>query len=587
MLAAASQIRSSTPPPGIATRLTAGPFWDAQEANRRVLHRLPVDRLVYNFRINAGLASSAQPLGGWEKPDCELRGHFTGHYLSAAALMYANTGDAELKSKAGAIVDEFARCQKALGGAYLSAFPLEYWDRLNARKPVWAPFYTLHKIMAGLLDVHEHCGNQQALEVLEGVAKWVDGWTAPIPEAHMQDILNTEFGGMAEVLYNLSAVTKNDQYVAVGRRFEHKRIFDPLAARRDELKGLHANTNVPKIIGVARAYELTRDPRYREIAEYFWQEVTTARSYCTGGTSNAEHWLTEPRRLAAELAMSRETNECCVVYNMLKLTRHLYGWDPRSSYFDYYERVLFNHRLGTIEPDTGATMYFLPLRAAAWKVFNSEYDSFWCCTGTGVEEYSKANEPIYFEDAQGIYVNLFIASELTASNSGITLRQQTRFPEEDVTIIIVDLAPARETTIRVRVPSWTASGGLATLNGKPLDAFAAPGSYLAITRVWKPGDRIDVRLPMQFRLEPMPDDPSLAAVMYGPMVMTAAFAPVGVDQHQNDQDLKMQPLIETPRLSTTNFRPDGGSPLTFRAGELSFAPLYKRMRERYTVYFRV
>jgi DUF1680 family protein len=587
MLAAASQIRSSTPPPEIGTGLISGPFRDAQEANRRVLHRLPADRLVHNFRINAGLTSSAQPLGGWEKPDCELRGHFTGHYLSAAALMYANTGDSELKSKAGAIVDEFARCQKALGGAYLSAFPLEYWDRLNARKPVWAPFYTLHKVMAGLLDVHECCGNQQALEVLEGVAKWVDGWTSPIPEEHMQDILNTEFGGMAEVLYNLSAVTNNDKYAAVARRFEHKRIFDPLAAGRDELKGLHANTNVPKIIGVARAYELTRDQRYRDIAEYFWNEVTTARTYCTGGTSNAEHWLTEPRRLAAELAMSRETNECCVAYNMLKLTRHLYGWDPKPSYFDYYERVLFNHRLGTIEPDTGATMYFLPLRAAAWKVFNTDYDSFWCCTGTGVEEYSKANEAIYFEDAQGIYVNLFIASELTASKCGIRLRQQTRFPEEDVTMILVDLAPERETTIRVRVPSWTASGGSATLNGKPLDGFASPGSYLAITRVWKPGDRIDVRLPMQFRLEPMPDDRSIAAVMYGPLVMTAAFTPVEVDQHQQDQDLKMQPLIETPRLSTTNFRPDGGSALAFRAGELSFAPLYKRMRERYTVYFRV
>jgi DUF1680 family protein len=587
MLAAASQIRSSTPPPEVATGLTSGPFWDAQEANRRVLHRLPADRLVYNFRINAGLASSAQPLGGWEKPDCELRGHFTGHYLSAAALMYANTGDAELKSKAGVIVDEFARCQKALGGGYLSAFPLEYWDRLNARKPVWAPFYTLHKIMAGLLDVHECCGNQQALEVLQGVAKWVDGWTSPIPEEHMQDILNTEFGGMAEVLYNLSAVTNNDKYAAVARRFEHKRIFDPLAAGRDELKGLHANTNVPKIIGVARAYELTRDQRYRDIAEYFWNEVTTARTYCTGGTSNAEHWLTEPHRLAAELAMSRETNECCVAYNMLKLTRHLYGWDPKPSYFDYNERVLFNHRLGTIEPDTGATMYFLPLRAAAWKVFNTDYDSFWCCTGTGVEEYAKANEAIYFEDAQGIYVNLFIASELTASKCGIRLRQQTRFPEEDVTMILVDLAPERETTIRVRVPSWTASGGSATLNGKPLDAFPKPGSYLSITRIWKPGDRIDVRVPMQFRLEPMPDDPSIAAVMYGPLVMTAAFTPVEVDQHQQDQDLKMQPLIETPRLSTTSFRPDGGSALAFRAGELSFAPLYKRMRERYTVYFRV
>jgi DUF1680 family protein len=269
---------------------------------------------------------------------------------------------------------------------------------------------------------------------------------------------------------------------------------------------------------------------------------------------------------------------------MLKLTRHLYGWDPRPSYFDYYERVLFNHRLGTIEPDTGATMYFLPLRAAAWKVFNSEYDSFWCCTGTGVEEYSKANEPIYFEDAQGIYVNLFIASELHGKSIG--LKQQTRFPDEDRTTLLVDFAPASETTVRIRIPSWTAAGGSASVNGRPLEAFASPGSYLAITRVWKPGDRVEVQLPMQFRLEPMPDDPSLAAVMYGPLVMTAAFAPVEMNQHQNDQDLKMQPLIETPHLSTTNFRPDGASALMFRAGELAFAPLYKRMRERYTVYFR-
>jgi uncharacterized protein len=587
MLAAASQLRSSTAPPPTAARLSEGPFLAAQEANRRVLHRLPVDRLVHNFRINAGLPSSAQPLGGWEKPDCELRGHFTGHYLSATALMYANTGDEELKSKAGAIVDEFARCQKALGGGYLSAFPLEYWDRLNARKPVWAPFYTLHKIMAGLLDVHERCGNRQALEVLEGVAGWVAYWTEPIPEAHMQDILNTEFGGMAEVLYNLSAASGNDRWRVVARRFEHKRIFDPLAARRDELKGLHANTNVPKIIGAARAYELTRDPYYRDIAEFFWSEITSARSYCTGGTSNAEHWLTEPRRLAAELAISRETNECCVAYNMLKLTRHLYNWNREPSYFDYYERVLFNHRLGTIEPETGATMYFLPLRADAWKVFNSEYDSFWCCTGTGVEEYSKLNEAIYFEDSQGIFVNLFIASELAAPRLGIRLRQQTRFPEDDRTTLVFDAGSNGEMTLRIRIPSWTAAGGSATLNGKPLESFAEGGSYLSIRRVWKAGDRVEVRTPMQFRLEPMPDDASLAAVMYGPLVMTAAFGPVEVDQHQKDQDLKMQPLIETPRLATTNFRPDGTAPLTFRAGDLSFAPLYKRMRERYTVYFRV
>ena len=215
------------PFPLTQVRLSDGPWLAAQESNRRVLHKLPVDRLAHNFRLNAGLPSSAQPLGGWERPDCEVRGHFTGHYLSAAAMMHASTGDGDLKTKAGALVNELAQCQQALGGGYLSAFPLEYWERLNARKPVWAPYYTLHKIMAGLLDVHEHCGNQQALEVLEGVAGWVDKLTAPIPEAHMQDILNTEFGGMAEVLYNLAGVTNKSGYADVARRFEHARIFDP------------------------------------------------------------------------------------------------------------------------------------------------------------------------------------------------------------------------------------------------------------------------------------------------------------------------------------------------------------------------
>ena len=331
-------------------RVTGGPFREAQEANRRVLHKLPVDRLVHNFRVNAGLPSNAQPLGGWERPDCELRGHFTGHFLSGAALMHASTGDPELKNKADRLVSELADCQRALGNGYLSAFPLEYWDRLKARKPVWAPFYTLHKIMAGLLDVHEHCANGQALEVLENVAGWVDGWSAPIAEPQMQDILNTEFGGMAETLYNLAAVTGKDRYAAVARRFEHERIFRPLAGRRDELKGLHANTNVPKIIGAARRYELTGEPEYRDIAAFFWYAVTSGRMYCTGGTSNDENWRTDPGKVAAEWVQYRETNECCVAYNMMKLTRHLYAWTADPRYFDYYERTLVNHRLGHHRP---------------------------------------------------------------------------------------------------------------------------------------------------------------------------------------------------------------------------------------------
>ena len=575
---------AAQPFPMTQVRLGDGPFRQAQEANHRVLNRIPVDRLVHNFRLNAGLPSKAEPLGGWERPDCELRGHFTGHFLSALSLMHSSTGDSELKAKANSLVSELAQCQKALGNGYLSAFPLEFWARLKARKPVWAPYYTLHKIMAGLLDAYQLLGNEEALQVLEGVAGWVDKDTEPLAPAHMQDILNTEFGGMNEVLYNLWGVTGNERYAIVAHRFDHARIYRPLAARRDELKGLHANTNVPKIIGAARRYELSGQTEYRDIADYFWTEVTTARTYATGGTSNDEHWLTEPRHLAEELAKSRCTIECCVAYNLLKLTRHLYQWDPRPSYFDYYERTLFNHRLGTIDTETGATMYFLPLRAGAWKVYNTPWDSFWCCTGSGVEEYSKLNDSIYFHDDSGIYVNLFIASELDSPDRGLRLRQQTRFPDEDRTLIVVDKAPAKPFTVRVRVPFWTAAGGGASVNGKPLESLAAPGSYLTVTRTWKPGDRLELRLPMAIRTEPLADDPSLAAVCYGPLVLAAEMGPRTADPYQKDQGLNSQPIMETPTvelpLESTGklrFRSKGMAPTTL-------LPLYQARDQRYSAY---
>ncbi len=409
--------------------LLPGIFQDSQQANFNYLKALDSDRLLRNFRVNAGLPSEAQPLGGWEAPDCELRGHFAGHYLSACALMYSSTGDDAIKAKADGMVAELAKCQAKLGGGYLSAFPIEFFDRLNARQKVWAPFYTIHKIMAGMYDMHEHCGNQQALQILQGMAQWTDNWTAPIPEEHMQDILNTEYGGMNEVLYNLAGVTGDDHYAVVGDRFTKKKFFNPLALRRDELRGLHVNTHIPQVIGAARRYELSSDERFHDVADFFWWEVTSARAYVTGGTSNGEAWLVEPRRLGAELKKSSNTTECCCAYNMLKLTRHLYQWTGDPRYFDYYERTLLNHRIAAINRQTGATQYYLSIVPGAWKTFNTENASFWCCTGTGVEEFSKLNNSIYFHDGAGLYVNLFVPSELNWKEKKIKLRQETRFPE--------------------------------------------------------------------------------------------------------------------------------------------------------------
>ncbi len=430
------------PFPLAQVRLLPSPCLDAAQWNRGYMNRLPADRLLHSFRLNAGLPSTAEPLGGWEtyveptpgkraNSEGELRGHFAGHFLSASAQLYASMGDKDAKAKGDSLVAELAKCQARLGGSgYLSAFPIEWFDRLDARRPVWAPFYTIHKIMAGMLDMYTLAGNQQALAVLEGMSKWADEWTASKSEEHMQDILRTEYGGMNEVLYNLAAVTGNNRWAKAGDRFTKKEFFNPLALRNDALTGLHVNTHIPQVIGAAARYELSSDMRFHDVADYFWYEVVTARSYVTAGTSNGEGWLAQPRMLAAELKRSVATAECCCSYNMLKLTRHLYSWRPDPAYFDYYERALFNHRLGAIQPKTGYTQYYLSLAPGAWKTFNTEDRSFWCCTGSGVEEFSKLNDSIYWRDAEGLFVNLFIPSELNWEEQGFKLRQETKFPEQ-------------------------------------------------------------------------------------------------------------------------------------------------------------
>ncbi|HUN89683.1 MAG TPA: beta-L-arabinofuranosidase domain-containing protein, partial [Terriglobales bacterium] len=417
-------------------RLSPGPFSAAAEANGRYLKTLPPDRLLHTFRLNAGLPSSAEPLGDWEKPDCELRGHFVGgHYLSACALAFASSGDEELKHNGDVMVAELAKCQAQFKNGYLSAFPQDFFDRLRDGVNVWAPFYTYHKIMAGHLDMYQLAGNQQALETAQNMAKWVRSWSDPLSDAQMQRVLLVEYGGMGEVLANLYAVTGNRQYLDLAQRFNKKWFFDPLAAHRDELKGLHVNTHIPQVIAAARLYELTGDKKYWNIATYFWDEVTSERCYCTGGTSNFELWRSDPGVLSTQI--SSQTTEDCCAYNMMKLTRHLFSWSPQPQYMDYYERVLFNHRMGTIDPQTGTTVYYLPLGNGYSKIYAKPFDSFWCCNGTGAEEFAKLADTIYFHDDHSIFVNLYVASELNWPQKSIRVTQQTSFPEEQGTTLLI------------------------------------------------------------------------------------------------------------------------------------------------------
>ena len=586
------------PFPLAQVRLRKGVFLDALESDRRYLHLLPSDRLLHTFRVNAGIPSSAEPLGGWEKPDCELRGHFTGgHYLSACALMYASTGDSDLKDKGNALVVELANCQKAHKNGYLSAFPEEFFDRLREGQRVWAPFYTYHKIMAGLLDMYVHCGNDQALAVAEGMAGWVWHWQESISDEHMQRILQTEFGGMNEVLGNLSALSGKQQYLALAARFEKTMFLDPLAEHRDELKGIHANTHIPQVIGAARRYELTSETRYHDIASYFLQEVTSERTYCTGGTSNDEFWRTPPGKLATELDMV--TEECCCGYNMLKLARHVYGWTADPRVMDYYERTLFNSRLGTQNLQDSGMGYFLPLGAGYWKYFNTTYDSFWCCTGTGVEEFAKTADSIYFHDDHGIFVNLFIASEVNWPEKGLRLEQQTNFPEEESTTLVMHAEKPTELALNIRIPYWATSGGSVKLNGTNLDAFSSPSSYLSLNCTWKEGDRVEVSLPMSLRIETLPDDRTLQAAMYGPLVLAGRLGTAGLSKSMFYPGYDTAPSgdpIPVPAIATSPndpvgwLKPVSDQSLTFQtvgqAQKLTLIPLYKLFGERYAVYWK-
>jgi len=580
-------------------RLGDGPFKQAMEANRNYLHFLPADRMLHTFRLTARRPSSAEAVGGWEKPDCELRGHFAGgHILSAFALMYSSTGDETLRTKGDYMVAELAKCQKALGGGYLGAYPTELYDRLRDGRKVWAPFYTLHKIIAGHLDMYRYCDNGQALEVAENIAHWVGDWMRPLSEDHMQRILDVEHGGMLEVLLDLYAVTGRQEYLDTANRFDHKKIFNPLVAGRDELKGLHANTTIPKITGVARRYELTQARRDYRIATYFWREVVTRRMYANGGTSCDEHWRTDPGKLATEL--TKTTCECCCAYNMMKLTRHLYGWTADPLYFDYYERALFNHRLGTINPEDGATMYFVPLASGYWKFFNSPLNTFWCCTGTGVEEYGKLGDSIYWHDADALFVNLFIASELHWPEKGIRVKQETRFPEEEGTALTVQSEKPSFMPLHIRVPYWARRGVTMKVNGRPQRVLARPTSYITLRRTWKSGDKVEISLPMALHIHAMPDDPSIQAVMYGPLVLNGRLGAQGLTKGMMYGGYDTTPVgdpVAAPDIVGDKKDPlawverVAGEALTFRtvgqSASITMVPFYNLWGERYATYWKV
>jgi DUF1680 family protein len=588
------------PFPLTQVRLLDSLFKQQSEFNQAYLDSLATDRLLHSFRVTSGLTSSATPYGGWENPDCNLRGHFNGgHYLSAVALAYAGAGNDTLRTRGDTMVAELARCQKANGNGYLGAFAAGHFEALAAEArqwsghDVWAPFYTYHKIMAGMLDMVVHTGNEQALAVAEGMADWVRAYFQAISDDRRQFMLRTEYGGMNEVLANLYGLTGKQQYLSTAHLFEQPMFLDPLAGHRDELRGLHVNTHVPKVIGAARMYELTGDPRYRDIAQYFLGEVLDERSYAIGNTSVGESWRSDPGNLKGSLTYNDA--ECCVAYNLMKLQRHVFAWTGDARWMDAYERALWNCRMGTQNPQ-GLKQYYFPLAAGYWRYYHSAENSFWCCTGTGVEEFAKFNDTIYFHDQDSVWVNQFIASELDWKEQRFGLRQETSFPAEQGTTLRIKTAAPQKRTIHVRIPGWVAAGGSVKINGRELEAFAQPGSYLSLTREWHDGDKIEISLPMQLHTEPLPGDPTLRAALYGPLVLAADLGPGptdsalrlgGYDPAPKSSDLG--PPAEPPAAPAGDaaewVEVVSAKDLTFKAAAGEVKPMYRITDEKYAVYW--
>jgi uncharacterized protein len=572
-------------------RLLDGPFKSAMERNAAWLKSLAPDRFLAWFRKEAGLEPKAEVYGGWEKET--IAGHCLGHYLSACAFQYASTGDEEFRKRLEYMIDELAACQDAHGDGYLAAYPngrraFEEVSRGEIRSKgfdlngLWVPWYTNHKVMAGLRDAYMHTQNDKALAVLVKMADWTEAVTKDLTDEQWQQMLACEFGGMNETLADVYALTGDEKYLTLAKKFYHKAVMDPLSKEQDKLAGLHANTQVPKVIGAARLYALTGEEMYRTISRFFWLTVIKNYTFAIGGNSADEHFG-QPGKLSVPM---HDTAETCNTYNMLKLTRHLYALNPNQDLMDYYERALFNHILAHQHPQTGMVKYKGFVDMPAKKHFCTPFDSFWCCVGTGFENHAKYGETIYAYGKGILYVDQFIASEVKWKDKGITVRQETAFPESDMTKLTFVCDKTSTFLLKIRKPYWT-DEVTCTVNGKPQEIFPDSTNYLTLNRGFSSGDEITLTMPMKLHTRPMPDKPERIAILYGPVVLAADLS----------GDAALPTLEGTPDEVLARIKPVEGKPLEFvgegiskgfedgaEARNVRLVPLYRIADEPYTVY---
>lgn len=565
---------------------------------------IDVNRLLHSFRTTAGVFAgreggymTVKKLGGWESLDCELRGHTTGHLLSAYGLMYAATGSEVFKLKGDSLVSNLAEVQKALGNGYLSAFPEELINRNLRGTSVWAPWYTLHKLFSGLMDQYLYADNAQALEVVKEMGDWAYDKLKSQSEETRRRMIRNEFGGINESFYNLFTLTGDERYKWLAEFFYHNDVIDPLKEQNDDLGTKHTNTFIPKVIAEARNYELMKNEESRKLADFFWHTMIDYHTFAPGCSSQKEHFF-DPKHFSGFL--NGYTGETCCTYNMLKLSRHLFCWTGDVKIADYYERALYNHILGQQDPETGMVCYFLPLLNGAHKVYSTKENSFWCCVGSGFESHAKYGEAIYYHNDKGIYVNLFIPSVVNWKEKGLRMKQETAFPSAETTVLTVETEEPVHTTVYLRYPSW--SGKVSVLiNGKKISVKQKPGSYIALTRQWKSGDCIEATYSMQVHLETTPDNLRKGALFYGPIVLAGergtegmqASAPFSNPELYNDYytydyhvpaNLKTGLQIDVKHPERTLQRVGEELKFTTIQGDV-LRPLYEVHHQRYVVYW--
>ncbi len=576
-------------------KLLDGPFKHATELNMQSLLNYEPDRFLAKFRNEAGLEPKAEHYHGWE--DNTIAGHSLGHYLSACAMMYQTTGDERFLERVNYIVDELYECQQADGDGYIGAFPdgKQILEEEVAKgdiraqgfdlNGIWVPFYTQHKIMAGLLESCDLCRNRKALEITIRFADWLYTIIDDLSDEQVQRMLHCEHGGINESLAELYAKTGDEKYLDMSRVFHHKAILTPLSEGMDILPGKHGNTQIPKLVGLARRYELTGDLTDRRTAEFFWETVVNHHSYVTGGNGNHEYFG-PPDTLRNRL--SNETTETCNVYNMLKLSRHLFKWDASPEVADFYERALLNHILSSQNPYDGRVIYNLSLEMG-WHKEYQDPEWFTCCVGTGMENHSKYGRNIFYYNQDELYISQFIASELNWKEKGLTVRQETSYPEEQGAKFLFRCENPVKVTLQIRYPFWATKGMEVKVNGKKQNVRTKPGSFIAVPGNWTDGDVVEVSFPFSLRLETMPDDPDRIALFYGPLALAGDLGPEN-DPHTYDP--MYVPVIMTENRDPNSWlNPVEGEINTFitqdvgRPRDVKFKPFYATHHRNYSVYF--